>query len=177
MFCFKGRCKIRWICLRKINFYVKNKCGVIYLMLVRLMGWPGALISLRLWTNRLIRLQCANRSVKGSIRYRYLWREHDAVKISCMPQWGTARTRKYISYNVHVSKLHVCSLNPKDIQHGSLDHIPPPDGDVCIYFLCHSPPITAEVKNTWRYTWTPPYVLTVLCLIKKRLFLHGFVLR
>jgi hypothetical protein len=31
-----------------------------------------------------------------------------------------------------------------------------------------SPSITAEVKNVWVYTSTPPYVLVVQCLIKYR---------
>jgi hypothetical protein len=30
----------------------------------------------------------------------------------------------------------------------------------------HSPPSSAEVKNSWNYTSTPPYVFIVWCLIK-----------
>jgi len=30
----------------------------------------------------------------------------------------------------------------------------------------HSPPSTSEIKNTWSYTSTPPYVITVWCLVK-----------
>jgi hypothetical protein len=30
----------------------------------------------------------------------------------------------------------------------------------------HSPPPSAEVKNVWSYTSTPPYVFMVWCLIK-----------
>jgi len=32
----------------------------------------------------------------------------------------------------------------------------------------HSNSSTAEVKNTWSYTYTPPYVFIALCLIKHR---------
>jgi hypothetical protein len=38
-----------------------------------------------------------------------------------------------------------------------------------------SPPPTAEVKNTWIYTPTPPYVLTVPCLIKHRNNLRFYI--
>jgi hypothetical protein len=30
----------------------------------------------------------------------------------------------------------------------------------------HSPPTSAEVKNAWSYTATPPYVFMALCLVK-----------
>jgi hypothetical protein len=32
----------------------------------------------------------------------------------------------------------------------------------------HSPPSSAEVKNVWRYTSTPPYVFMAWCLVKQR---------
>jgi hypothetical protein len=32
----------------------------------------------------------------------------------------------------------------------------------------HSPPSSAEVKNTWSYTSTPQYVLVAWCLVKHR---------
>jgi hypothetical protein len=32
----------------------------------------------------------------------------------------------------------------------------------------HSPPSSAEVKNTWSYTSTPPYAFTDWCLVKHR---------
>jgi hypothetical protein len=31
----------------------------------------------------------------------------------------------------------------------------------------HSPPSSAEVKNAWRYTYTPQYVFMEWCLVKK----------
>jgi len=40
----------------------------------------------------------------------------------------------------------------------------------------HSPPSGGEVKNTWSYISTPPYVFMVRCLIKKWMCLHGVVL-
>jgi hypothetical protein len=30
----------------------------------------------------------------------------------------------------------------------------------------HSPPFSAEVKNTWSYTSTPPYAFAVWCLVE-----------
>jgi hypothetical protein len=35
----------------------------------------------------------------------------------------------------------------------------------------HSPPSSAEVKNVWSYTSTPPYVYMAWCLVKQR---HNF---
>jgi len=32
----------------------------------------------------------------------------------------------------------------------------------------HSSPSSAEVKNTWSYTFTPQYVFMVWCLVKHR---------
>jgi hypothetical protein len=32
----------------------------------------------------------------------------------------------------------------------------------------HSPPSSAEVKNAWSYTFTPPYVFMKWCLVKHR---------
>jgi hypothetical protein len=32
----------------------------------------------------------------------------------------------------------------------------------------HSPPFSAEVKNTWSYTSTPQYVFMAWCLVKLR---------
>jgi hypothetical protein len=32
----------------------------------------------------------------------------------------------------------------------------------------HSPPSSAEVKNAWSYTSTPPYVFIAWCLVKHR---------
>jgi hypothetical protein len=29
----------------------------------------------------------------------------------------------------------------------------------------YSPPTNAEVKNTWKYTHTPPYIFIAYCLI------------
>jgi hypothetical protein len=40
----------------------------------------------------------------------------------------------------------------------------------------HSPPSSAEVKNVWSYTSTPPYVFMARCLIEQRTHLHGVVL-
>jgi len=40
----------------------------------------------------------------------------------------------------------------------------------------HSPPSSAEVKNAWSCTSTPPYVFTAWCLVKYRIRLHGVVL-
>jgi len=40
----------------------------------------------------------------------------------------------------------------------------------------HSPPSSAEVKNVWSCTSTPPYVFMVWCLVKYRVCLHGMVL-
>jgi len=37
----------------------------------------------------------------------------------------------------------------------------------------HSPPSSAEVKNAWSYTSTPPYVFMAWCLVKYRIRLHG----
>jgi hypothetical protein len=37
----------------------------------------------------------------------------------------------------------------------------------------HSPPPSAELKNVWSYTSTPPYVFMVRGLIKYRVRLHG----
>jgi len=35
------------------------------------------------------------------------------------------------------------------------------------YKADHSPPYSAEIKNVWKYTSTPPYVFVVWCLVKK----------
>jgi hypothetical protein len=40
----------------------------------------------------------------------------------------------------------------------------------------YSSPSSAEVKNTWSYTSTLPYVLMGWCSIKHRKHLHGVVL-
>jgi hypothetical protein len=32
----------------------------------------------------------------------------------------------------------------------------------------HSPPTSAQVKKTWTYTSTPPYVFMAWCLVKHR---------
>jgi hypothetical protein len=37
----------------------------------------------------------------------------------------------------------------------------------------HSPPCSAEVKNAWSYTFTPPYVFTAWFLIKRSIRHHG----
>jgi len=39
----------------------------------------------------------------------------------------------------------------------------------------HSPPPSAEVKNTWSYISTPPYVFMAWCLLKYILCLHGVI--
>jgi hypothetical protein len=39
----------------------------------------------------------------------------------------------------------------------------------------HSPPSSAEVKNGWSYTSTPPYVFLEWCLIKGWIRFHGVV--
>jgi len=39
----------------------------------------------------------------------------------------------------------------------------------------HSPPFSAEVKNAWGYTSTPPNVFMAWCLVKHRMNLHGVV--
>jgi len=39
----------------------------------------------------------------------------------------------------------------------------------------HSPPSSAEVKNAWSYTSTPPHVFMTWCLVKCTI-LHGVVL-
>jgi len=36
----------------------------------------------------------------------------------------------------------------------------------------HSPPSSAEVKNTWSYTFTPSYVSIVRCLVKYKIHFH-----
>jgi hypothetical protein len=36
----------------------------------------------------------------------------------------------------------------------------------------HSPPSSAEYKNAWNYTFTPPHVFMVWCLINHRETLH-----
>jgi hypothetical protein len=40
----------------------------------------------------------------------------------------------------------------------------------------HSSPPSAEVKNTWNYTSTSPYVFMAWCLFKQRICFHGLVL-
>jgi hypothetical protein len=40
----------------------------------------------------------------------------------------------------------------------------------------HSPQSSAEAKNTWSFTSSPPYVFMGWCLIKHRIRLHGVVL-
>jgi len=44
------------------------------------------------------------------------------------------------------------------------------------YLLVNSPSSSAEVKNTWNCTSTPPYVLRVWYLVKCRRRRHGAVL-
>jgi hypothetical protein len=39
----------------------------------------------------------------------------------------------------------------------------------------HSPPCSAELKNAWSYTSTPPYVSTAWCLIKQWVRFYGVV--
>jgi hypothetical protein len=40
----------------------------------------------------------------------------------------------------------------------------------------HSPPSSAEVENVCSYTFTPPYVFMVWCLVKYSIYFHGMVL-
>jgi len=40
----------------------------------------------------------------------------------------------------------------------------------------HLPISSAEVKNAWSYTSTPPYTFMTWCLIKQGIHLHGMVL-
>jgi hypothetical protein len=40
----------------------------------------------------------------------------------------------------------------------------------------HSPPPSAEVKNAWSYTSTPPYIFMVWCLMKQWIRPRGAVL-
>jgi hypothetical protein len=37
-------------------------------------------------------------------------------------------------------------------------------------------PSSADVKNTWGYTPTPPYVFMAYCLVKCRIIIHGMAL-
>jgi hypothetical protein len=39
----------------------------------------------------------------------------------------------------------------------------------------HSPASSAEVKNAWSYTTTPPYIFMVWCLIMYRICLHDMI--
>jgi hypothetical protein len=39
----------------------------------------------------------------------------------------------------------------------------------------NSPPSSVEIKNTWSYTSTPPYVFMAWCLIQHRIRLHIYV--
>jgi hypothetical protein len=41
----------------------------------------------------------------------------------------------------------------------------------------HSPPSSAEVKNAWNCTSTPPYAFMTWCLVKKEIHFHGVVLK
>jgi hypothetical protein len=41
----------------------------------------------------------------------------------------------------------------------------------------HLPPSNAEDKSVWSYTYTPSFVFMAWCLIKRRMRLHGVVLR
>jgi hypothetical protein len=41
----------------------------------------------------------------------------------------------------------------------------------------HSPPSSAEVKNAWSYTSTPPYVFMAWCLVKHGIYIKGMMLR
>jgi hypothetical protein len=40
------------------------------------------------------------------------------------------------------------------------------------YSVQYSPPFSAEVKNAWSYTSTPPYAFIAWCLIKYRIRLQ-----
>jgi hypothetical protein len=41
----------------------------------------------------------------------------------------------------------------------------------------HSLPYSAEVKNAWSYTYTPPYAIMAWCLIKQMIHLHYMIIK
>jgi len=40
----------------------------------------------------------------------------------------------------------------------------------------HLPPASVKIKNAWSYTYIPPYVFMVWCLVEHRIHFHGVVL-
>jgi len=50
---------------------------------------------------------------------------------------------------------------------------PPPGAKRPVYEADHSPQSSAEDKNVWSYTSTPPHIFIARCLVKYEMHLHG----